>query len=159
MASPDRLNERQRLFAQRWAEHGVASRAAIEAGYGEKNAARTASRLSENVHVLDIVRQLHAERATAARETLVVNEEQVLRGLLTLALNTDNETPHTVRRQAWKDLGTHLGMFVQRHEIDPAGLERAADRLAEEYGLAGQEGALVARAEEILREARTRGGS
>ena len=151
MTAPGELNERQRLFAERWAEHGVARRAAIEAGYGEKNAMRTGTRLTQDVRVADIADRLRAKSTETAHEADVVTVREVLLGLKKLAEHAKSQS---VRRLAWRDLGTHLGMFVQRIALTDDEIDRAAAEAAEEFGLEGQEQAIADMADDILRDAR-----
>ncbi len=142
------LNQRQLLFIEHYARHGNGTRAAIEAGYSPTTAARTASRLRRNRKV---VRALDELRGRVRAETLVTTD-RVLRGLLSLAEDKQN-TPPNVRRQAWVNLGTHLGMFVHRLSFTEAQLDAAAAAVAGEYELEGMEDLIAAEADRILREA------
>lgn len=58
--STSKLSPRQLAFAAAYAKHGVASRAAIEAGYSEKTAASQAERLLRNVGIRTEVDRLLA---------------------------------------------------------------------------------------------------
>ena len=63
----DALNHRQLAFVERYVEHGNGTRAAIEAGYAEPAAARTASRLTRNVKIAAALDAARAERIEVAR--------------------------------------------------------------------------------------------
>lgn len=148
------LNERQALFVEHYIATDNGTQSAISAGYAEGSAHVTASRLLRIDKVASAVTAARETAQQALRQALTVTEEQVVRGLLKLAVNQDDKTPHTVQRQAWKDLGTHLGMFVQRFAVTDDEIDRAAAAAAEEFGLEGQEQAIADMADDILRDAR-----
>lgn len=71
------LSPRQLAFAAAYAKHGVAERAAIEAGYGKKTARGSAQRLLANAGIRAEVERLQG-KATAKAE---VDVERVVREL------------------------------------------------------------------------------
>lgn len=80
------LSPRQLAFAAAYAKHGVASRAAVEAGYSEKTAASQAERLLRNVGIRAEVERLGA-KATEKAEVDVqrIVDELALIGFADLA--------------------------------------------------------------------------
>ena len=68
------LNPQQRLFAEKYIALGVAGQAAREAGYKEKSADATASRLLKNPKVKEYIRErlreLHKEAQADADEVM-----------------------------------------------------------------------------------------
>ena len=145
-------NHRQRVFVERYAEHGNGTRAAIEAGYAARSARSTASRLLTDANIVAAMDAARAERVAAARALNLVTQEEVIRGLLTLANDKQNTLPN-VRRLAWVDLGKHLGMFVHRIGFTAAQLDAAAEAVSGEYDLEGMEDLIAADADRILRKA------
>lgn len=63
MTAPPELTQRQRAFAESYARHGIAERAAIEAGYSRNTARAQSARLLANVGIAHHIASL-ASRAT-----------------------------------------------------------------------------------------------
>ena len=74
MADNSKLNRQQMIFAEEWIKTGNGTQAAITAGYSEKTAAQTASRLLRNQKVLEYIRERmreqDTERVASANEVL-----------------------------------------------------------------------------------------
>lgn len=92
----------------------------------------------------DSVSQRVLELQNRVTERTILTKELVINGLLELAQG--EETPHSVRRAAWRDLGEHLAMFklVVNHD--------RVESLAEQFGLDPLE--VAAEAEAILKASR-----
>ncbi len=148
----DRLTKKQASFVQHYAATDNGTQSAISAGYAEKSAHVTASKLLRVPKVAKAVDAARAGRVARVEKKLSVTEAMVIEGLLKIA--TGKKTPANVKRQAWVDLGRHLGMFVQRFSFTADQLDRAAASVADEYGLEGHEGEIAEEAERILEQAR-----
>ena len=103
------LSPRRAKFAQEYAIDGNGQRAARAAGYAEKNAKVTASRLLTDDNVLREVDR--HQRKAVIRHTLT--REKVIAGLQVWA---ENDNPAAAVK-AWELLGKELGMFADRHVI------------------------------------------
>jgi len=106
----------------------------------EDSARSSAATLLANPSVRARVQELSEKGAACT----ILTKELVINGLLELAQG--DETPHSVRRAAWRDLGEHLAMFklVVNHD--------RVESLAEEFGLDPAE--IAAEAEAIIRASR-----
>lgn len=105
------LTPRQAAFAAAYAKHGVAERAAVEAGYSKKTSGAQASRMLRNDGVRSMIADLQA-KATAVAEVDVarVVQELSIIGFSDLAefatwsengiVVKDSETLDPVRRRA-----------------------------------------------------------
>ena len=105
------LTPRQAAFAAAYAKHGVAERAAVEAGYSEKTARAQVARLLANVGIRSMIDDLQS-KATAVAEVDVarVVKELSIIGFSDLAefvtwgengvVLRDSETLDPVRRRA-----------------------------------------------------------
>ncbi len=147
----DRLTAKQALFVQHYIATDNGTQSAIAAGYAAKSAHVTASKLLRLPKVAKAVDAAREKSVARVKEKLSVTEEQVIRGLLAIALGKD--TPPNVKRQAWVDLGRHLGMFVQRFSFTAEQLDRAAASVADDYGLEGYENEIADEAGRILKQA------
>lgn len=70
------MNERQKRFAEYYAQSGNASRSAVQAGYSEKFAGQNADKLLKNTNIAEYIRELtekaQDERIMTARERQAV---------------------------------------------------------------------------------------
>ena len=70
------MNERQKKFAEYYAQSGNASRSAVQAGYSEKFAGQNADKLLKNTNIAEYIRELtekaQDERIMTARERQAV---------------------------------------------------------------------------------------
>jgi phage terminase small subunit len=114
-------NAREQIFVEEYLKDLNVSRAARAAGYSPKTANHNAYRWiqerredSEKPHLWDAVQVAKEERA---KRTLV-EQDDVIRGLLTEAQRTGIGSSHAARVSAYVALGKHLGMFVEKTETD-----------------------------------------
>lgn len=110
------LNEQQQLFVDYYlADIGMnATSAAIKAGYSEKTARQQASRLLSNVNIQMAIKEAQAKLS----ERTLVTQEMVVQGLLTEAKLNGEGSSHSARVSAWGLLGKHLGMFVDKVDLN-----------------------------------------
>lgn len=124
------LKPKQRRFVWEYEMDWNGTRAAIRAGYGEKGAAVTASRLLKNANVAAYMRARQREQYAAMninRETLSMKMQKVFEQCMegTPHLVWDSETKEYVpdgtfvfdskgANSALKMLGDSIGMFEQR---------------------------------------------
>lgn len=80
------MNERQKKFAEYYAQSGNAARSAVKAGYSEKYAAQNADKLLKNTNISEYIRQL-SEKAQDER-IMTAKARQAL--LSDIAGNSDN---------------------------------------------------------------------
>lgn len=70
------MNERQKKFAEYYAQSGNATKSAVQAGYSEKFAGQNADKLLKNTNIADYIRELtekaQDERIMTARERQAV---------------------------------------------------------------------------------------
>lgn len=70
------MNERQKKFAEYYAQSGNATKSAVQAGYSEKFAGQNADKLLKNTNVAEYIRELtekaQDERIMTARERQAV---------------------------------------------------------------------------------------
>lgn len=114
MASKN-LTRKQRLFCEKLVEYGMnGTKAALEAGYGNGNAASAsvqASRLLKNDMVQKYINILLEE----LKETAQINSASVLMGIKNIAFNP--ATPSGTQLQALKLLGEYLQIFKQEPQV------------------------------------------
>lgn len=110
------LNEQQQLFVDYYlADIGMnATSAAIKAGYSEKTARQQASRLLSNVNIQIAIKDAQAKLS----EACLVSQKMVIEGLLTEAKLNGEGSSHSARVSAWGLLGKHLGMFVDKVDLN-----------------------------------------
>lgn len=70
------MNERQKRFAEYYAQSGNAAQSAVKAGYSEKYAGQNADKLLKNTNISEYIKQL-AEKAQDER-IMTAKERQVL---------------------------------------------------------------------------------
>lgn len=80
------MNERQKKFAEYYAQSGNAARSAVKAGYSEKYAAQNADKLLKNTNISEYIKQL-SEKAQDER-IMTAKARQAL--LSDIAKNDDN---------------------------------------------------------------------
>ena len=110
------LNQRQRSFVANYLAHGVAQRAALEAGYSPRTARGAAHRLLANVGIAAAIARGRARAADRAEVTL----EECIRGLHAEALRQGEGTSQAARVRAWEVLGKHLGLRT-KVEVEHSG--------------------------------------
>lgn len=108
------LTPKQQRFVEEYLVDLNATAAATRAGYS----ARTANEIgAENLAKPSIAAAIQAARQ-ALSERALVTQEDVVKGLLEEARRTGEESSHSARVSAWTQLGKHLGMFVERHQVE-----------------------------------------
>ena len=80
------MNERQKWFAEYYAQSGNAAQSAVKAGYSEKYAGQNADKLLKNTNIAEYIKQL-AEKAQDDR-IMTAKERQAL--LSDIAKDEDN---------------------------------------------------------------------
>ena len=108
-------NEKQRRFCEEYVKDYNGAKAATRAGYTEKSARITASKLLTNANIQEAINQLQEELLKQCK----VEAHVVLGKLMQEAINYDN--PGSTRVQALGLLGKHIGLFTDRieHSGDP----------------------------------------
>jgi len=104
------LTPRQAAFVAAYARHGVAERAAIEAGYSERTARGSSARLLANAGIRTALADLAADAHTAA-----VADAQEVRAWWTKVMR-DDEGEMRDRLKASELLARAAGEFVQSVE-------------------------------------------
>lgn len=89
----EKLNIRQRKFAEYYAQSGNAAESAIKAGYSEKYAAQNADKLLKNTNISEYIRAL-TEKARDER-IMTAKDRQVM--LSDIARNADNEPSDRIK--------------------------------------------------------------
>lgn len=107
------LTPRQAAFAQAYARHGVAERAALEAGYSERTARGSAQRLLANAGIAAEV-----ERLSKKTESAAVADATERREFWTAVMRND-EGDMKDRLKASELLGRTGGDFIDR--VDNSG--------------------------------------
>lgn len=87
------MNERQKRFAEYYAQSGNAARSAVKAGYSEKYANTNASKLLQNTTIQEYIKQL-SEKAQDER-IMTAKERQAL--LSDIAMDNDNTASDRIK--------------------------------------------------------------
>ena len=87
------MTERQKKFAEYYAQCGNAAQSAIQAGYSEKYAGQNADKLLKNTNIADYIREL-TEAAQTAR-IMTARERQAI--LSDIAKDKQNELSDRIR--------------------------------------------------------------
>lgn len=106
------MTNRQRLFAEYYAQSGNATASAKAAGFSEKTAYSSGQRLLKSVEVLDYIKELQAE-ADAERVASISEIKAFWTGTMR---NSEEKTE--ARLRASELLAKSAGEFVQRLEVD-----------------------------------------
>lgn len=104
------MNERQKRFAEYYAQSGNAAQSAIRAGYSEKFVNTNASKLLQNTTISEYVKQL-TEKAQEAR-IMSVSERRAL--LSDIARNENEKTQDRVK--AIDTLNKMTGEYITKIE-------------------------------------------
>ena len=108
----EKLNARQKKFAEYYAQSGNTVQSAIKAGYSKSYANSRGHELLENVGVSEYVKEL-TEKAKDER-ILSAKDRQVL--LSDIAKNTENEPSDRIR--AVDTLNKMTGEYLQKVEVN-----------------------------------------
>lgn len=106
------MTERQKKFAEYYAQCGNAAQSAIQAGYSEKYAGQNADKLLKNTNIADYIRTL-AEAAQTAR-IMTARERQAI--LSDIAKDAQNELSDRIR--AIDTLNKMTGEYTQKVSMD-----------------------------------------
>lgn len=124
MITTQELTDRQVRFCEEYLIDLNATQAAIRAGYSEKTANEQGARLLANVSVQEKIAELKAERAKRTEMT----QDSVIQELAAVARAEVKGVRAVDKLKALELLGKHLGMFVERYEVNAAEIEK---RIAE----------------------------
>ncbi len=124
MITTQELTDRQARFCEEYLIDLNATQAAIRAGYSEKTANEQGARLLANVSVQEKIAELKAERAKRTEMT----QDSVIQELAAVARAEIKGVRAVDKLKALELLGKHLGMFVERYEVNAAEIEK---RIAE----------------------------
>lgn len=108
----EKLNMRQRKFAEYYAQSGNATESARKAGYSDKFAGQNADKLLKNTNILEYIKRL-AEKAEQER-ILTATERQVL--LSDIAKDEGNEPSDRIK--AVDTLNKMTGEYLQKIEVN-----------------------------------------
>lgn len=115
------MNERQKKFAEYYAQSGNTVQSAIKAGYSEKYANARAYEMLENVGVAEYIREL-SEKAQNER-IMTAKERQVL--LSDIAKDGDNDPADRIR--AVDTLNKMTGEYVAKIQAEVKPSEKLSD--------------------------------
>lgn len=118
----EKLNIRQRKFAEYYVQSGNAADSAIRAGYSEKYAAQNTDKLLKNTNISDYIKEL-TEKAKDER-IMTAKDRQVL--LSDIARNSENEIADRIR--AIDTLNKMTGEYLSKLEIS-GGLDAEISKL------------------------------
>ena len=117
MSNSKKLTAKQMRFVDEYLIDGNATRAAKSAGYSERTAEQTASRLLKIPKVADAIKAGQQEIS----ERCKVTQDDVIEGLLSEAKQMGEGSSHSARVTAWTQLGKHLGMFKEQVDVNASG--------------------------------------
>lgn len=106
------MTERQKKFAEYYAQCGNAAQSAIQAGYSKKYANTNASKLLQNTTITEYIKQLTEDAQTA--RIMTACERQAL--LSDIAKDKQNELSDRIR--AIDTLNKMTGEYTQKVSID-----------------------------------------
>ena len=106
------MTERQKKFAEYYAQCGNAAQSAIQAGYSKKYANTNASKLLQNTTITEYIKQLTEDAQTA--RIMTARERQAL--LSDMAKNGKNSPADRIR--AIDTLNKMTGEYTQKVSID-----------------------------------------
>ena len=106
------MTERQKKFAEYYAQCGNAAQSAIQAGYSKKYANTNASKLLQNTTITEYIKQLTEDAQTA--RIMTARERQAI--LSDIAKDAQNELSDRIR--AIDTLNKMTGEYTQKISID-----------------------------------------
>ena len=124
MITTQELTDRQARFCEEYLIDLNATQAAIRAGYSEKTANRIASELLSKLDIQEKITELKAERSQRTE----ITQDRVVKELAAVARAEIKGVRAVDKLKALELLGKHLGMFVERYEVNAAEIEK---RIAE----------------------------
>lgn len=124
MITTQELTDRQARFCEEYLIDLNATQAAIRSGYSEKTANRIASELLSKLDIQEKITELKAERSQRTE----ITQDRVVKELAAVARAEIKGVRAVDKLKALELLGKHLGMFVERYEVNAAEIEK---RIAE----------------------------
>ncbi len=124
MITTQELTDRQARFCEEYLIDLNATQAAIRAGYSEKTANEQGAQLLAKLSIQEKITELKAERAKRTEMT----QDSVIQELAAVARAEIKGVRAVDKLKALELLGKHLGMFVERYEVNAAEIEK---RIAE----------------------------
>lgn len=124
------LTPKQARFVEEYLTSLNATQAARAAGYSDKgNAAEVrGSELLRNRKVMDAIAAARAERTKRVK----VDQDFVLNRLMEEAEGSGPDSNASARIRATELLGKHIGMFVDRHQVEHSGGARVIVELPDD---------------------------
>ena len=124
MITTQELTDKQARFCEEYLIDLNATQAAIRAGYSEKTAREQAAQNLSKLNIQEKIAELKAERAKRTEMT----QDSVIQELAAVARAEVKGVRAVDKLKALELLGKHLGMFVERYEVNAAEIEK---RIAE----------------------------
>lgn len=125
-----KLNERQKKFAEYYAQCGNIVQSAVKAGYSEKYANGMGYKLLENMGVAEYIKQL----TEAARQARILTASQRQEMLSEIASDSDSSVSDRIR--AIDTLNKMTGEYVTKVQAEV----QTSDKLADVFAQLGGEG-------------------
>lgn len=124
MITTQELTDKQARFCEEYLIDLNATQAAIRAGYSEKTAREQAAQNLSKLNIQEKIAELKAERSKRTEMT----QDSVIQELAAVARAEVKGVRAVDKLKALELLGKHLGMFVERYEVNAAEIEK---RIAE----------------------------
>lgn len=124
MITMQELTDRQARFCEEYLIDLNATQAAIRAGYSEKTAREQAAQNLSKLNIQEKIAELKAERSKRTE----ITQDSVIQELAAVARAEVKGVRAVDKLKALELLGKHLGMFVERYEVNAAEIEK---RIAE----------------------------
>ena len=124
MITTQELTDRQARFCEEYLIDLNATQAAIRAGYSEKTAREQAAQNLSKLNIQEKIAELKAERSKRTE----ITQDSVIQELAAVARAEVKGERAVDKLKALELLGKHLGMFVERYEVNAAEIEK---RIAE----------------------------
>ena len=119
-----KLTPKQERFCEEYLIDLNATQAAIRAGYSEKTAREQAAQNLSKLNIQEKIAELKAERSKRTE----ITQDSVIQELAAVARAEVKGVRAVDKLKALELLGKHLGMFVERYEVNAAEIEK---RIAE----------------------------
>lgn len=124
MITTQELTDKQARFCEEYLIDLNATQAAIRAGYSEKTAREQAAQNLSKLNIQEKIAELKAERSKRTE----ITQDSVIQELAAVARAEIKGVRAVDKLKALELLGKHLGMFVERYEVNAAEIEK---RIAE----------------------------
>ena len=119
------MTERQKKFAEYYAQCGNAASSAVQAGYSEKYAAQNADKLLKNTNIADYIRKL-TEQTQSERILTAVRRQEILSNLA-----EDHAVEVKDRIKAIDVLNKMTGEYTVKVDASVQSSEKLADVMAQ----------------------------